>query len=185
MRGAHDAGQTRAWLNVDGRHEIESQQGEIVQVVLRQLFAAQVRVDAAQATEAISRDALASEVWQLDAFGVADCDVFDVALAINEHADLSAGLVREFGELTRELRRDDSLRRNAPRVEFLDAAQLVGLETLRVAFYVTDSSRPPKRCTTDDEPTKNDERTIDDERRATRKKRRVYRTSFVVRHLTS
>jgi hypothetical protein len=64
--------------------------------------------------------------------------VLDVALAINEHADLPPGLVREFRELARELRRDDPLRRNAPRVELLDAAQLVGLQALRVAVYVAD-----------------------------------------------
>ena len=109
-----------------------------------QLLAAQVRVDAAQAAEAVGRDALAAEVRQLDPLRVADRDVFDVAFAVNEDADLSAGLVREFGELARELGRDDPLRRNAPRVEFLDAAQLVGLETLRVAVYVADTSRPPE-----------------------------------------
>jgi hypothetical protein len=138
MRGADDAGQSRARIHFDGSHEIESEEREIVQVVLRQLLAAQVRVDAAQPAKAIRRDALATEVWQLDPLGVADCDVLDVALAINEHTDLSSGLVREFGELAREFGRDDSLRRNAPRVEFLNAAQLVGLETLRVAVYVAD-----------------------------------------------
>jgi hypothetical protein len=66
--------------------------------------------------------------------------VLDVALAINQRADLPPGLVREFRELAREFGRDDLLRRNAPRVELLDAAQLVGLETLRVAFYVADTS---------------------------------------------
>ncbi|MCA1816318.1 MAG: hypothetical protein LC746_07920 [Acidobacteria bacterium] len=144
MRGADDAGQTRARVHFDRRHEIEPEKREIVQVVLRQLLAAQVRVDAAKPAEAVGGDALAAEVRKLDALRVADGDVLDVALAVNEDADLPAGLVREFGELSRELGRDDPLRRNAPRVEFLDAAQLVGLETLRVAVYVADTSRPPE-----------------------------------------
>jgi hypothetical protein len=74
--------------------------------------------------------------------------VLDVALAINQRADLSPRLVREFGELAREFGRDDALRRNAPRVEFLDAAQLVGLKSLRVAFYVADTSDLLRRRTT-------------------------------------
>jgi hypothetical protein len=73
-------------------------------------------VDAAKPAEAVGCDALASEVGQLDLFRVADNDVLDVALAINQRADLSPRLVREFGELAREFGRDDALRRNAPRV---------------------------------------------------------------------
>jgi hypothetical protein len=73
-------------------------------------------VDAAKPTKTIRGDALASEVGQLDLFRVADNDVLDVALAINQRADLSPRLVREFGELAREFGRDDALRRNAPRV---------------------------------------------------------------------
>jgi hypothetical protein len=102
-------------------------------------------VDAAQAPKAVGGDALATEVGQLDALRVADRDMLDVAFAIDEYADLPARLVREFRELPRKLRRDDPLRRNAPRVEFLDAAQLVGLETLRVAVDVTDDADPPRR----------------------------------------
>jgi hypothetical protein len=40
--------------------------------------------------------------------------------------------------LPRKLRRDDLLRRDAARVEFFNAAQLIGFETLCVAVYVAD-----------------------------------------------
>ncbi len=84
-------------------------------------------VDAAQAAEAFGADARAAQVGPLDAASVADDDVFDVAFAVDQCAELAAGFVREFGQLARELRRDDLLRRDAARVELLNAAQLVGL----------------------------------------------------------
>ena len=127
MRGAHHAGQTRAVVHVHGDHQVEPEEREVVQVVLRQLFAAQVRVDGAQAAEAVLADARALEVGPLDAARVADDDGLDVALAVDERADLPARLVRKLGELARELGRDDLLRRDAARVELLDAPQLVRL----------------------------------------------------------
>jgi hypothetical protein len=137
---AHLAGQTRALVDVDGDHQVEAQQREVVQVVLRQLLAAQVRVDGAQAAEAPLADARALQVGPLDAARVADDDRLDVALAVDERADLPPRLVRKLGELARELGRDDLLRRDAARVELLDAPELVGLEPLRVPLYVADDS---------------------------------------------
>jgi hypothetical protein len=84
-------------------------------------------VDGAQAPEATFADARALEVGPFDAARVADDDRLDVALAINERAYLSARLMRKLRELARELWRDDLLRRDAARVELLDATELVGL----------------------------------------------------------
>ncbi len=140
VRAAHLAGQTRAVVHVDRDHQVEAQQREVVQVVLRQLFAAQVRVDGAQAAETPLADARALEVGPLDAARVADDDRLDVALAVDERADLAPRLVRKLGELARELGRNDLLRRDAARVKLLDAPELVGLEPLRVALYVADNS---------------------------------------------
>ena len=139
MRAAHLARQPRALVHVDGDHQVEPEQRQIVQVVLRQLLAAQVRVDGAQAAEAPLADARALEVGPLDAACVADDDRLDVALAVNERAYLAARLVRQLGELTRELGCDDLLRRDAARVELLDAPELVRLKPLRVALYVADN----------------------------------------------
>ena len=93
MRAAYFAGQPRALVNLDGDHQVEPQEREVVQVVLRQFLAAQVRVDGAQAAEALGGDARALQVGPLDAARVADDDVLDVALAVNERADLAARLV--------------------------------------------------------------------------------------------
>jgi hypothetical protein len=50
-------------------------------------------VDCAQAAEALGGDARALQVGPFDAARVADDDVLDVALAVDERADLSARLV--------------------------------------------------------------------------------------------
>jgi hypothetical protein len=100
-------------------------------------------VNAAQAAKAVGGDARAAQVGQLDPFRVADDDGFDVALPVDERAELPSGLVREFGELARELRSDDLLRRDAPRVELFDAPELIGLKPLRVAVNGADDDCPP------------------------------------------
>jgi hypothetical protein len=97
-------------------------------------------MDGAQAAETSLADACALQIGPLDAPRVADDDGLDVALAVDERADLSACLVGEFRELARELGRNDLLRRDAPRVEFFDAPELVRFQPLRVSLYVTNCS---------------------------------------------
>ena len=140
MRGAYAARQPRALVNVHGDHQVETQEREVVQVVLRQLLAAKVRVHGAESSEAALADARALEVGPLDTARVAHDDVLYVTFAVDERAYLPPRLVRELGELPRELGRDYLLRRDAPRVELLDAPQLVRLQALRVAVYVADKS---------------------------------------------
>jgi hypothetical protein len=93
VRAADSAGETRALVNFERDHEVEAEEREVVQVVLRQLLAAQVRVDCAQAAETFGADARALQVGPLDAARVADDDRRDIALAVNERADLTACLV--------------------------------------------------------------------------------------------
>ena len=64
---------------------------------------------------------------------VTDHHVFDMALAVDEHTYLAARLVREFGQLAREFLRHNLVHRDAPRVEFFNAAQLVGFQSERVS----------------------------------------------------
>jgi hypothetical protein len=45
--GAHETGQAGFGIYVDSRHQIESQQRQVSQVVLRERLAAQVRMNAA------------------------------------------------------------------------------------------------------------------------------------------
>jgi hypothetical protein len=93
VRAAYFAGQTRALVNFERDHEVEAKERQVVQVVLRQLLAAQVRVDGAQAAETFGADARALQVGPLDAARVADDDRRDVTLAVDERADLATRLV--------------------------------------------------------------------------------------------
>jgi hypothetical protein len=94
VRGAHKTGQAGALVHINRDHQIEPEQREVGEVVLGQFFAAQVCVDGAQAAEAVGGDARPLQVGPLDAAGIADDDILDVALAVNERADLSARLER-------------------------------------------------------------------------------------------
>jgi hypothetical protein len=143
MSRADEAGQTRPPIDIHRDHQIETQEREVGEVVLRQLFAAQVRVDAAQSAKAVFGDACSFQVGEFNAPRIADDNVFDVAFAVNQDADLPSCFVREFGELARKFWRNDLLWRDAPRVEFFDAAELVRFKTLCVAVYGTDVVNPP------------------------------------------
>jgi hypothetical protein len=100
-------------------------------------------VHATQPTKAIDCDPNAFEVGKLDAAIVAHHHVFNVAAAIDERADLPACFVRQFGELTRKLRRQNLVRCNSPRVKLFYSAKLIRLEARGVSDYVLDSSGPP------------------------------------------
>lgn len=70
-----------------------------------------------------------------------------MAAAIDKRADLSSDFVGQFGELTRELRRQNLLRSNPPGVELFYSAKLISLEARGVSYYVLDSSLPPSTQT--------------------------------------
>ena len=127
MRGAYHARQSCPLVNVERSHQVEPEQREVCQIVLRQFFAAQVSMHTAQPAKAIRADARSLQVRQFNAARIADDDVFDITLAINQCADLPARLMREFGHLSRKLWRHDLMRRDPPRVELLDPAQLIRL----------------------------------------------------------
>jgi hypothetical protein len=64
---------------------------------------------------------------------VADHHVRDVAAAVDEHADLAAGLARELGQLAREVVGDEALGGQAAAREALDALDLIGFESRGLA----------------------------------------------------
>ena len=53
-----------------------------------------MRVDAAQTAKALGARAHAAEIRQFDAMRIADDDVLDATLAIDEHSDLTPRFVR-------------------------------------------------------------------------------------------
>lgn len=76
---------------------------------------------------------------QYDLRPIADDDVFDVAFAIDQYSDLSPDLVRDFGQLPRQFRRDDFGGRNATLVKFFQPFELIGFESEYFAFDMWDS----------------------------------------------
>ena len=84
-------------------------------------------MDAAETPKAPGGHADTFEVRQLDAAVIADHDVFDMALTIYQDTNLSTCLVRKLGYLPGKLGGQDLVRWDSPRVEFLYAAQLIGL----------------------------------------------------------
>ncbi len=127
MRGAHRARQARLFVNIDGGHQIQSQQREVSQVIAREILSAQMRVYAAQAAKAIARHANSLEVGEFDSARVADDHELNVTLAVNQRSNLAACFVREFAELSGKFRRDDLVRGNATLIEFFNPPQLIWL----------------------------------------------------------
>ena len=82
-------------------------------------------MNATKSSKPARRDANTFEVGQLDAAVVADHDVLDVSLAIDECADLSVCFVRQFAELASKFMCDDLVWRYAPSVQLFYAPQLI------------------------------------------------------------
>ena len=74
-----------------------------------------------QAAEATLRYAHTLKVGQLNPMIVADHDIFDMALAIDQHTDLSACFVRQLSQLAGELLGHNVVWWYAARVQLLNA----------------------------------------------------------------
>ncbi len=117
----------------DGRHQVEPQEREVGQVVPRERFAVQVRVHQAQAAQPDLAGARAPDVGQREARGVADDDLRDVPLAVEEDADLPVRFSGELGEVPGELGAHDLGAAGAPAVGVAKLLELALLEAEGVA----------------------------------------------------
>ena len=120
--------------NIDRRHQVEPEQGQVGQVILGQLLTRKVSMQAAKSPESAFSDTHALEVRKDNAASISDDDMFDVAFSVYKHAHLPVDLVRQFGELPRELLSDDLPRRDASLVELVEALNLIRLQSLYVSF---------------------------------------------------
>jgi len=84
-------------------------------------------VDAAQATKATFSHAHALKVRKLDAPVVADRDILNVTLPIDQRAYLASRLMRQLTELSSKLGADNLIRLNSARIELFNAAKLIWL----------------------------------------------------------
>ena len=91
MRRENLVRQTVFPVHLNRRHQIEAQQREVGQIVLRQFFPRKLRVNAAKSAKAFRRNTGASEIRHLDSLCRADHHILDLSFAIDENADLPAG----------------------------------------------------------------------------------------------
>ena len=137
--GHLDAAGFAVRAHFDHRHGVETQQGEVVQIVVGERFTAQVGMDQPQRAEPADTAAQAADVGQLELLGVADDDVADVAIAFHQHADLTAELAGDFAEVFAELGGGDLLGRSSPPEGSLERLDQGGLDAANVAVDVGNS----------------------------------------------
>jgi hypothetical protein len=99
-------------------------------------------MQAAQAIEPRLPQTRTIQHGQDDLRRIADDDVFNVAFAIDEHADLPTDFMRDLCQLAREFRRNNLSGRYAALVELFEPFELVGFESERFAFDVWNSWLP-------------------------------------------
>ena len=132
VRVVQHAGQP-VFLHANGRDEVEPQQREVGEVVAGERLALQVRVHQAQPTQTHLPGARTADVGQLERMRVAHHHRLDVALAVEQHADLAVRLAGEPGEVPRELGADDLMHRHVTAPGVLEVLELAGLEAQHVS----------------------------------------------------
>ncbi len=113
----------------EGDDQVETQFREVGEVVAPEGFAAEVSTDESNSAETTRTDAVAADVGQVDASGVAEHDGEDMALAVHQNADHVVGLAGEPGELVGELLGEGAGGPESTRVEALEGFALGCLET--------------------------------------------------------
>ena len=127
----------------DRRHEVEPQQGEVVEVVAGERLAFQVGVDEPQAAEAADAAAQAADVGEGEAVGVPHDDVAHVAFAPEQDSDLPVEPAGGLGQMPGELGGDHLPRVDAAAVGALQSADLGRFDPTNVAVDLGNGCRLP------------------------------------------
>ncbi|HXG64572.1 MAG TPA: hypothetical protein VNO70_05665 [Blastocatellia bacterium] len=78
-------------------------------------------MQAAQSAKTALAHTDALEVGQNNSMSIADDDILNVAVAVDQHADLPVDFMGDFRKLAGKLLRDNLARRDAPLVELFQA----------------------------------------------------------------
>jgi hypothetical protein len=113
--------------------QVELEARQVGDVIARQAFAKDVGVNEAHAAKASASGAMAPEIGQFEALGVADDDVLHTPAPVDDEPDLAVEVVGNRGELLCEVARDDFLDRNGAAVETFEDIALKGFEASRMA----------------------------------------------------
>jgi hypothetical protein len=83
MGSVYQARQTIVWVDIDRNHQIQPQECQVREVILRQPFTTQMCMDKAETSKAIYRYADALEIRQLNTAIVSDNYILNMPTAID------------------------------------------------------------------------------------------------------
>ena len=126
--GDVEVGRAAVGPDADRRDQVQAQQRQVDEVVARQRLVAQVRVHQPQAAEAPATGADAAKLGQVDARGVADEHVLDLAAPPDQDPDLALDLPRDLTQVRGKLGRRDLRGPEPPAVDALQRMLLARLE---------------------------------------------------------
>ena len=113
-------------------HGVEAQQQQVGPVVPRQPLLAEMGMQAAQSAQTPAAGPQAAPVGQRNRVGIAHHHMLDQPAAIEQHPYLASNLVADFGQVPRELLRDQAIGRHPTPEEALELPSLAGLEAVRI-----------------------------------------------------
>src|SRR5438034_9727189 len=111
------------------RNQIKPQQSEVGQIILAQLLVTEVGVYHPDAAKRPAPQAIDGQIRQDDLMVVADDHVFDRAMAVDEHGNLTPDLSRQDRTETGQLGRHHGIIRNFPAIDVFKPPQLAWLES--------------------------------------------------------
>ena len=131
--GVHQPGEP---VLADGerRHQVEAEQHQVGEVVPAQVLVGEVGMEAAQAAQPRPGDALALQVREFDAVGVADSHPGHRAPTVHQDAHLAADGAGDGGQLPGELLRQERGRRQPPVRQAVERPPLPRLQPGGVAL---------------------------------------------------
>ena len=126
----------------EGGDEVEPQERQVGEVVVRERLPPEMDMDEAQAPECLAAEGKIGELRDEEAPLVADDDVLHGAGAADQNPHLTAGLLGEFGHPPGQLVADDLLHRHAAAVEPFQPVELALLEAGEVAVELVNKKSP-------------------------------------------
>jgi hypothetical protein len=114
-------------VNLDGHHHVQTQNGEVVEVISIERLGAEMGMDTAQPLQPTDALTDAFQGRNLEAPGIAHHDRFDGAMAADQESNLAFDFTREFGKVARQLLGDDAFRRETTAIQMFEASKLAWL----------------------------------------------------------
>jgi hypothetical protein len=119
----------RIVIGAQHSHRIQSQHSKVSQIVIRQSFPSQVRVDAPKPPESCATTSMPREVRDKDASLISHDNKLDVSTTVDENADLPSNFDRNIHEKAGDLGSDNLLGVNSASIDAFDSLCLAGFET--------------------------------------------------------